>query len=87
MRSVGLGEGLCRLAGARRLLGMKGSPFETWSACPLTTLPHDAHCAPPPPPPSPLQADAALKCLEVLDDTPAKRSLQLLVDYVLERIH
>lgn len=33
------------------------------------------------------EADTALRCLDVLADCPAKRSLQLMVDYVLERIY
>ena len=33
------------------------------------------------------EADAALACLEGLADSPAKRSLAHMVDYVLERIH
>jgi len=33
-----------------------------------------------------LQGNLALKCLDCLPDSPSKRSLQLMVDYVLERI-
>eukprot|EP00200_Dunaliella_tertiolecta_P003926 CAMPEP_0202346628 /NCGR_PEP_ID=MMETSP1126-20121109/5334_1 /ASSEMBLY_ACC=CAM_ASM_000457 /TAXON_ID=3047 /ORGANISM="Dunaliella tertiolecta, Strain CCMP1320" /LENGTH=423 /DNA_ID=CAMNT_0048938057 /DNA_START=97 /DNA_END=1368 /DNA_ORIENTATION=- len=32
------------------------------------------------------QGDLALKCLDCLSDSPSKRSLQLMVDYVLDRI-
>jgi all-trans-nonaprenyl-diphosphate synthase len=33
------------------------------------------------------EGDAALRCLESLSDSPAKRSLQAMVDYVLYRIY
>mmetsp|Transcript_31001 Transcript_31001/g.68756 ORF Transcript_31001/g.68756 Transcript_31001/m.68756 type:complete len:420 (+) Transcript_31001:348-1607(+) len=33
------------------------------------------------------EADAALRCLDVVPDGPSKRSLQLMVDYVLDRIY
>ena len=33
------------------------------------------------------EGDAALRCLEGLPDCPSKRSLQMMVDYVLDRLY